>query len=41
MKVLVTGAAGLKYERKPGWFPLIARAPSPQALLIFRYTDGT
>jgi len=24
-------------ERKPRWFPLIARAASPQALLSFRY----
>ena len=31
----------LKYERKPGWFPLIDRAAMPQGLLSFRYTDGT
>jgi hypothetical protein len=30
-----------KYEREPRWFPLIARAASPQALLSFRYIDGT
>jgi hypothetical protein len=29
-----------KYEWEPGWFPLIARAASPQALLSFRYIDG-
>ena len=28
-----------KYEREPGWFPLIARSASPQALLSFRYID--
>jgi hypothetical protein len=28
------------YEREPGWFPLIARAAPPQALLSFRYIDG-
>jgi hypothetical protein len=28
----------VSYERKPRWFPLIARAASPQALLSFRYT---
>jgi hypothetical protein len=27
-------------ERKPGWFPLIARAAPPQALLSFRYAVG-
>jgi hypothetical protein len=27
-------------EREPGWFPLIARAASPQALLSFRYIDA-
>jgi hypothetical protein len=26
-------------EREPGWFPLIARAAAPQALLSFRYID--
>src|SRR5207237_9046253 len=26
------------YEGEPRWFPLIARAASPQALLSFRYT---
>jgi hypothetical protein len=25
---------------EPGWFPLIARAAAPQALLSFRYIDG-
>src|SRR5450759_637200 len=29
-----------KYEREPRWFPLIARAASPQALLSFRHMDG-
>jgi hypothetical protein len=29
-----------KYEREPGWFPLIARAVTPQALLSFRHIDG-
>src|SRR6059058_5935037 len=28
------------YEREPRWFPLIARAAPPQALLSFRYTVG-
>src|SRR5437667_8242836 len=28
------------YEGEPRWFPLIARAASPQALLSFRYTVG-
>jgi len=27
----------LRYEREPRWFPLIARAASPQALLTLRY----
>jgi len=27
----------LTYEREPGWFPLIARAATPQALLTLRY----
>src|SRR5260370_40713110 len=30
-----------RYEAKPGWFCLIARAAAPQALLPFRYMDGT
>jgi hypothetical protein len=30
----------LKYEGKPGWFSLIARAAAPQGLLPFRYTVG-
>src|ERR1700686_216216 len=30
-----------KNKRKPGWFPLLARAATPQALLSFRYTDGS
>ena len=29
-----------KYERKPKWFPLIARPASPAGLLSFRYTVG-
>ena len=28
------------YERKPGWFPLIARSASPTGLLSLRYIDG-
>jgi hypothetical protein len=28
------------YERKPGWFPLIASAATPQSLLSFRYIEG-
>ena len=28
-------------RENPGWFSLIARAAAPQALLPFRYTDGT
>ena len=30
-----------RYEGKPGWFSLIARAASPQALLPFRYVVRT
>jgi hypothetical protein len=30
-----------EYEGKPGWFSLIARAAQPQALLPFRYIEGT
>jgi len=29
-----------KYEREPGWFPLIDRAAAPQGLLSLRYIDG-
>src|SRR5205807_9892231 len=39
---MASGPCGVtKYEREPRWFPLIARAASPQALLSFRYTVGT
>jgi len=29
-----------RYEREPGWFPLIDRAATPQGLLTLRYIDG-
>jgi len=31
----------MKNKREPRWFPLIARAALPQALLSFRLLDGT
>ena len=30
----------MTHEREPGWFPLIARAATPQALLTLRYKVG-